>query len=210
VLASPNAAAEAPWWRSPPSAVFASGTWRESGTRHPTPIEALAPRGGVRTRGRRRLETQSCPHTGLVMTGDVAERLRCRQARGRGASRGNARSRGEARVDVPSSARAARPVVPDRAWRSVRTVRRNRGGTRSRRLDLDVWLIHPPLATPRGTSPWRRPYRARACSTRRARSCARGSRALSLCRVSFRAAPGSACRHAYAAGRARPPRKTPT
>jgi hypothetical protein len=185
--------------------------WRESGTRHPTPIEALAPRGGVRTRGRPR------PRNSVVPSYRPRHDGRCRRSAsvvarlgGGAASHGNARSHREARVDVPSSARAARPVVPDRAWRSVRTERRNRGGTRSRRLDLDVWLIHPPLATPRGTSPWRRPYRARACSTRRARSCARGSRALSPCRVSFRAAPGSACRPGYAAGRARPPRKTPT
>ena len=51
-------------------------------------------------------------------------------------------------------------------------------------LELDVWLTRSLPATPRGTSPSRRRCLATACSTRRARSCGRGSTGLCLCRVS--------------------------
>lgn len=73
VLASPSAAAEAPWWRSPPSAVFVSGTGANQGpgTQHLLRLSLRVAECG--RAGARGLETQSCPHTGLVMTGDVAE-----------------------------------------------------------------------------------------------------------------------------------------
>ena len=50
----------------------------------------------------------------------------------------------------------------------------------------NIWLTHPRLATPRGPAPSRTPYLAKAWSKPRARSCARGSTGLCLCRVSFR------------------------
>jgi len=55
--------------------------------RDPTPIEALPSQGEVRESvvDSRGLETHAGPHTGLLMTSDVAVwRVRCLQARGRG------------------------------------------------------------------------------------------------------------------------------
>ena len=69
--------------------------------------------------GARGRETQSYPHTGLLMTGDVTEVRPLSPGSGKGPRHTGTRDRrGEERVDVPSTARAARPEVHDRAWRS--------------------------------------------------------------------------------------------
>ena len=54
-------------------------------TRHPTPIEALAPPQAECERvSARGLETQSCPRTGLLKSATSPKRVRYLQARGRG------------------------------------------------------------------------------------------------------------------------------
>jgi len=66
------------------------------------------------------------------MTGDVTEVRPLSPGSGEGPRQLDTRSRrSEEKVGVPSNERAAGPVVPDRAWRLVRTVPRNLSRTRS-------------------------------------------------------------------------------
>jgi hypothetical protein len=101
------------------NAVLRFQPWRRSLTRHPTPIEAQPPRDAEgERRNARGLETQSCPRTGLLMTGDVTTVRPLSPGSGEGPHQSGTRNRrGREKVGVPSTARAAGPLVPDRAWR---------------------------------------------------------------------------------------------
>jgi len=74
--------------------------------------------------GARGLETQSCPHTGLFMTSDVAEAHPLSPGSGEGPRQTGPRNgRGEVRGASHQTQRAAGPVVPDDAERCACTDR---------------------------------------------------------------------------------------
>ena len=99
---------------SPFSAVFVSSAGPASTTRGPTPIEARASRVAKCESGDSRgLETQSGPHTGLLMTSDVAR----------------------ARPLSPGSGEGQRIPRTPGAWR-----RRERASHQTRSLP-DLWLM---------------------------------------------------------------------
>ena len=143
--------------------------------------------------------------------GDVTEVRPLSPGSGEGPRRTGTRGRrGEVRVGVPSML-----GLPDLRFLIARGACAH-GSTQSlansvlRRLELDVWLTHPHLATPRGTCPSKTPCLARACNRRRARSCARESTGPCLCRASSRVAPRASFRPPCAGGRAPRPRSRPT
>jgi hypothetical protein len=94
----------------------------------------------VRTRG---LETQSCPRTGLLMTGDVTEVRPLSPGAGEGPHQAKTRTR---RGEGGASHQALGLPdlwVPDDAWRSVARYGAIVSELGLERRDLDVWLIPP-------------------------------------------------------------------
>ncbi len=88
------------------------------------------------------LETQSCPCTGLLMTGDVTMGASVVSRLGEGAAANGAAQCSEARVSVSSSAGAAGRGVDDHG--SARGARRHdRHGLSPAWLHLDVWFVPP-------------------------------------------------------------------